>query len=148
MRHSLLILVTILALSACTDTECSTFSDIEAPGWRYGDTITFIPSDTAACTAGAIAVAVRHTNAYEYSNLWLELTYASPDTTVTDTFNVVLADNFGHWRGKGVGIAYQVVDTLLPRVTIDTSSPIHLRHVMRTDTLPDIQQIGIIFTPK
>ena len=99
-------------------------------------------------TEGAIAVAVRHTNGYEYSNLWLELTYSSPDTTVTDTFNVVLADDFGHWRGKGVGVGYQVVDTLLRDITIDATSPIHMRHVMRTDTLADIQQIGIIFSPK
>ncbi len=148
MRHLILILAAIITISACSDTERSAFSDIDAPGWRYGDTITFIPSDTAVCAAGAIAVAVRHTNGYEYSNLWVELTYTSPDTTVADTFNIVLADDFGHWRGKGVGIGYQVVDTLLRDVTIDTSAPMLLRHVMRTDTLQDIQQIGIIFTPK
>jgi len=148
MRYITLILAAIITISACSDTERSAFSDIGAPGWRYGDTITFIPSDTAECAAGNIAVAVRHTNGYEYSNLWLELTYSSPDTIATDTFNIVLADDFGHWRGKGVGIGYQMVDTLLRNVIIDTSAPIYLRHVMRTDTLRDIQQIGIIFTPK
>ena len=49
-------------------------------------------------------VNVRNDINYKYSNLWLFVKITQPgDTTVTDTFEVTLADPTGKWLGKGFG---------------------------------------------
>lgn len=155
-------------ISGCAGGEKSVFHNIDPKGWAYGDTLDFDVSDTAiipddtrslsdgtmsdstasdstSLTTGDIILVIRHSNAYEYSNIWLNLRYQTENAIVNDTLNVSLADDFGNWYGKGMGVSYQFSDTVARNVTIDTSSPIKLWHIMRADTLPDIEQIGIIF---
>lgn len=100
---------------------------------------------TAPLLTGDMILVVRHSNAYEYSNIWLNIRYSARDTVVNDTLNICLADDFGNWYGKGMGVSYQFTDTVARDVTLDTSSPVKVWHIMRADTLPDIEQIGIIF---
>ena len=97
---------------------------------------------------GTLMLSVRHTDAYEYSNLWLELAYPDTDTTVRrDTINLVLADVYGRWRGHGSGPSMQIVDTLSTDFTIHQGDTLILRHIMRVDTLANIEQIGLVFYP-
>lgn len=97
---------------------------------------------------GALALAVRHTNGYPYSNLWLEITIPQADTALVDTVDIRLADPFGQWYGTGIGVSYQRVDTVYPHINILPGAPVTLRHIMRVDTLAEIEQIGLIFTPE
>lgn len=150
-------------ISGCSDGEKSVFHNISPKGWVYGDTLDFdvanttvksgdiesqsdsTASDSTKLLTGDIILVVRHSNAYEYSNIWLSLKYYTENAMVNDTINVSLADDFGNWYGKGMGVSYQYCDTVARNVTIDTSTPIKIWHIMRADTLPDIEQIGIIF---
>jgi gliding motility-associated lipoprotein GldH len=144
----LAIATTILSatLCACSDlgSEHTEWRDIDLPGWRYGHTLTF-NADSDSVAIDKVVLSVRHTDDYEYANLWVELSYASGDTTVADTFDVTLADKFGKWLGTGTGLSYQQNDTLVPRHRVNLGSPLHLRHVMRVDTLQNIDQIGLSY---
>ena len=73
------------ALAGCTSSEQSDYNALGPDGWAYGDTIRFFNSeaDTVALD-GSLAVAVRHTNGYPYSNLWLEITLPEADTVRVD----------------------------------------------------------------
>lgn len=127
--------------------EDAAFVSFDDAGWRYGDTLDFIPAfaDSADATA-RIAVAVRHSNSYEYSNLWLEIqTTDARDSVHIDTVNVILADVFGKWYGRGTGVSYVCTDTLPSVYSLRAGEPVRLRHVMRVDSLLDIEQIGLIF---
>lgn len=135
-------------MCACTSPERSDFQSLPSEGWAYGDTLRFFAQgvDTLAAD-GALAVAVRHTNGYPYSNLWLEISLPQADTVQADTVDIRLADPFGRWFGTGIGVSYQHVDTVYPRISIPGGAPVTVRHIMRVDTLADIEQIGLIFLP-
>lgn len=125
-----------------------TYVAISPSGWAYGDTVAFDGVQADSASAGRLAVMVRHTSSYPYANLWLEITVpcADGDSTVylVDTVNVALADVYGRWLGRGSGVSRFMVDTLHRHYArIDTS--ITLRHIMRVDTLPGLEQLGVIF---
>ena len=54
-----------------------------------------------------------------------------------------LADIYGRWLGSGFGSSYQREITLKPRADIDLTRPVDVRHIMRLDTLRNIERIGI-----
>lgn len=147
----LLLPAVILIMAACSNTtEHSGFTTISPDGWIYGDTVKYCPadSDSTALALCDVVIVVRNNNDYEYSNLWLRLDYPGTDTIHTDTLNVVLADDFGNWLGKGIGGSYQFSDTVLRNVSLDPMGDIKVSHIMRADTLGGIEQIGIIVKEK
>lgn len=142
---------TLLWQCSLQSNERSQFFQIPEDGWRYGETFSFTPLDSAGTSTADVLVAVRNTNAYEFSSIWVELSYHLPqeyalleDTIETDTFKIILSDNYGRWHGKGVGVGFQLADTVLKQAKIDLTKPIRLRHIMRADTLQGIEQMGII----
>lgn len=150
----------LAALHSCIGGESSEYRTFSPGGWAYTDSVVLLPLDSAALASADsaarfvpanVAVAVRHSNGYEYSNLWVELTYHLPgdDDSHRDTFNLILADDLGNWQGTGLGVDYQLVDTVMRHASLDLGRPLSLRHIMRADTLPALQQAGIIIiTPK
>lgn len=120
--------------------------------WLYGDTLT-VRADTLrdSIARGRVAVTLRHTAAYRYSNIWLELSVRTdtvPEAPVrTDTVEISLADPYGRWHGKGMGASFMISDTLPDVYTIRQGGFISLRHIMRLDTLDNIEQAGVTFLP-
>ncbi|MDO4319470.1 MAG: gliding motility lipoprotein GldH [Bacteroidales bacterium] len=153
MRRSALTAVSACILAASLPgclperNDYSGFVAIDPAGWAYGDTIELVPELTDSAAVGRIAVAVRHTDGYLYRNLWLEVTTPLGDTVLADTINVSLADIYGKWHGTGVGVSYIADDTLPGSYCLTRGRPVTLRHIMRADTLHDIEQIGLIFIP-
>lgn len=152
MNHKavLIVLLIMTLLPACQlrHNEYSYYHSFDADGWAYGDSLEFKPEIDDSVSTGALAICLRHTNAYPYSNIWLELQYATDDTTmVRDTLQVQLADDFGRWYGKGSGVSLQLADTVSRNFSLLNGRPMQLRHIMRVDTLHEIEQIGISFTP-
>lgn len=151
MTHKITVLSIILSLClvACVPghNDYSEFTNIPVNGWDYRAPIEFTPQISDSSATGKLIVALRHSNAYIYSNIWIELRRYSPDSSLTgtDTMNIKLADMFGQWYGTGLGTDYQITDTLPSSVTLSQGSRIMIRHIMRQDTLPAIEQIGILF---
>ena len=124
----------------------SQWHTLDNGGWAYADTLTFNNDDADTLEVGRIVVGVRHTANYPYSNLWMEMSYDAGDTVpALDTLEVRLADTFGHWYGSGNGSSYQFTDTVTPRRRIVPGTKVHLRHIMRMDTVPELEQIGLTF---
>ena len=149
MTRILCILCLCLALGACRQPTPSYagFADVPPEGWPYADTLYIEPVLPDSVAVGRLAVAVRHTDGYEYRNLWLEIATPMLDSITADTANVSLADDYGRWYGRGTGVSYMTVDTLPGSYYLTRGRPAQVRHVMRVDTLPGIEQIGIIFIP-
>lgn len=138
--------LSILAGCNAKADEQSAYAMVDASGWSYGDTLHLtITPPCDSIVEGRLAIAVRHTATYDYSNLWLELSYG--DSIVPDTVNIKLADIYGNWFGAGLGLSYQYVDTLEHRIDMKAPADIYVRHIMRVDRLNDIEQIGIIVIP-
>lgn len=135
-----------LLVSACAHHEgASEWKDIEDARWTYGDTLVFNAARTDSVPANLFVMTIRHTDGYEYANVWLEMAYLNADSLVADTFNIALADEFGHWLGSGNGVTFQYTDTLKPSRKVDLASPLRLRHIMRVDTLTEIERIGLTY---
>ena len=64
-------------------------------------------------------------------------------TRRADTIQLVLADDFGRWYGSGSGVSYQYTDTLSRSFRAFRNKPLKLRNIMRRDTLPGIEQVGL-----
>lgn len=149
MRKVLVIISILLCLGACVPghNDYSDFRNIDVDGWSYGDTLEFHPVIGDSTARGVLTLALRHSNSYLYSNLWLEVSYFNDTRSVTDTLNVPLADIYGRWYGSGFGARYQVSDTVALDVTLHRDKPIRVRHIMRADTLRGIEQVGLNFIP-
>ena len=89
---------------------------------------------------------IRHHNAYNYKNIWLQLNTIAPDKSVTkQSLNLNLADDEKGWIGTGMD------DIFDQRIPIG-AEPIHfskglytfvLEHTMREDPLENILSTGI-----
>ncbi len=132
------------------DNYFSAFHAFDEQEWSYAKPVTFAVDTLRDSLArrGTLLLSVRHTTGYEYSNLWLEMSYPLNDSVVkADTFNIILADDFGNWRGAGIGPSLQTTDTLATDFTIRRGEAIKLRHIMRVDNLAEIEQVGIVYLP-
>lgn len=143
------LLVILTATAACsTRDECGSFAAVDAGGWNYGDSLQFVlnmPEDSVI--EGNLAIVVRHSASYDYSNLWLEISYPTVEGLSPDTFNIRLSDSYGNWYGKGLGLSFQQTDTVGRRLKLASPATLSARHIMRVDCLEDIEQIGLYIIP-
>lgn len=142
-----IICLSVLLLFACgksDKTANAAFCDISGQRWAYGDTIRFDLPPDSVCESGRLAIAIRHSASYPYANLWLEVTGPANDSVYVDTINIVLADKYGKRLGRGMGVSFLKIDTLPRAYFLADSTRILVRHIMRVDTLTDIEQLGIL----
>lgn len=144
LRHILFTLVIGAVACGCVDKfdrYSGDFRNIDPEGWAYMSPLDFSPAKVDSIGTGALLFSVRHSNLYPYSNLYIEVDIANN----RDTFNIILADKFGRWHGRGIGTSFQLADTLYRSISLTKDSKVGLRHIMRVDTLPEIEQIGLSF---
>lgn len=142
------VLIAAAMLTACSsEPQYSEFHRLDPAGWAYGDTVSVSFPASDSIVTGTLCVALRHNNGYRFANLWLEITAPAPDGGIyRDTVNVPMADKFGRWYGGGFGTSFQLNDTVARNLTIDMRRPLTVRHIMRLDTLTDIELIGLTFS--
>lgn len=156
-RLGFLLVPIVILFTACIDslsTDRNSFSEfhhIDRTEWLYSDNIVFQADSLRDSTlTGTLLLSIRHTAAYPYSNIWIEISHkdeADSSICFVDTLDVVLANQFGHWYGKGMGSSLQLTDTISNNFRLVRGVPLTVRHIMRVDTLYGIEQIGVIFTP-
>ncbi len=100
-----LILLLLIVFSSCKKIDLfEKTAVIPKQEWSYDlkPTFSFTIEDTTRPYKAYIIV--RHTDAYQYQNLYLNLTvkYPGNDTAVTEKVNVQLADNSRGWYGSGM----------------------------------------------
>lgn len=130
------------------DNYYSSFMSFPDQEWIYARPVEFTVDTLRDRQAdGSLVVAVRHGNDFPYSNIWLEMRYRDIAAREhVDTFNIGLADAFGHWYGRGSGPSVLRTDTVKPHFGIYRGMKIRLRQIMRVDTLTNIEQVGIVFS--
>lgn len=158
MKKLLNVLTLVFLLVACSvdghhgngdDNFFSAFTTFPDTRWAYSDPQIFTVDTLADSISapGALVLTLRHSPAYAYSNIWIELRYDLDDSLArADTINLILADPHGRWRGSGLGNSFRISDTLRT-ASLKRHQRIQLRHIMRTDTLDAIEQIGVSFLP-
>ena len=105
---------------------------------------TFRVSDTSA--RYNFFVVIRHTAAYPYNNIWLNLTTTDPgDTALSQKLNLKLGDNTKGWLGTGMDDVYdhRILINRYPEKLKPGIYTFRLQQIMRQDPLPEILNAGI-----
>lgn len=143
--RAMILAVATLLVSCAGNGDFSHFSTLPDSGWAYGDTLNFDTVRLDSLSTGTLYLALRHSNDYRYSNLWLEVTYDDKGVTKRDTLNLRLADTFGRWQGKGFGSTRQLKTEVARNISPQPGSEVYVRHIMRVDTLTGLHELGVSF---
>lgn len=120
---------------------------IPSQSWSYNNKpyFTFTITDTLATYN--IYIVLRHTDAFNYSNLWLELGSQAPgDTMRTQNINIELASDAKGWEGTGMDDIYEVRKNITPGAVPFKKAGNYtftIAQIMREDPLKHILNVGI-----
>ena len=147
LKTAVLLLFCSLYLAACTN--LGVFEKdvpLKKQQWpaSYKPSFAFTITDTTA--AYQIYLVLRHTDAYNFNNIWVKFTRTGPDTSYTQQADLTLANNAQGWLGTGMDDIWE------HRVPI-TQSPIRFRRsgkyeftleqIMRQDPLLHVLNAGL-----
>ena len=148
---ALLLVVLMLQWTACTRPDGIYERDIPLPGqqWAgsYRPAFAFNISEQDTAYSYNVYIVIRHTDAYNYNNIWIRGSIRQPgDPTVrSDRYDLLLATNEKGWLGTGMEDIYE------QRVLIQQSTKFRrpgeyaltLEQVMREDPLKHVLNIGV-----
>lgn len=139
-----------LCFSSCTKIDLfEKIVSIPAQKWdnKFKPSFSFVISDTTV--AYQLFVILRHTEKYNYTNLWIKLHTKSPDATQSNAqYELPLATNEKGWLGTGMDDIYEHRIGLTPlnqnfyfkkRGTYIFS----IEHIMREEPLEHVMNIGL-----
>lgn len=144
----LLIISVCLWLTACTKLdEFEKNSVVPQNQWSYAfkPAFNFEIKDTTA--SYNLFIVLRHTDAYRYNNIWLNVGTQSPgDTTRYQKFELQLGSDAKGWEGTGMDDIWELRKLI-------TNGPVKFNkagmynfsvaHIMRENPLPNIMSVGI-----
>ena len=146
MKNACILLIVLLA--ACTKIDVfEKNTAFKNHRWQSTEkpSVTFSITDTAS--SYNLYIVLRHSDAYNYSNIWMNVfTHAPADSTKKQVLNLQLANNQQGWLGSGMD------DIFEQRIPI-TSSPIRFKkpgdytfsfeQIMREDPLEHVLNVGL-----
>ena len=135
-----------LCLSTCTTADLYE-KTVSLPGheWKsnYKPEFNFTITDTA--TPYEAFFVVRHTEKYNYNNIWINL-YSQPpgDTLHQAQFELQLATNEKGWLASGMDDIYEHRIRLIPPRQLRSGTyKLILENIMREDPLKEVLNVGI-----
>ena len=147
-RYLLLPLSYCLFLFSCTQIDVyESHTVIPKQKWQQsfsaqGD---FIIQDTSA--AYSIYLVLRHTDAYQYNNIWLNIGLQPPgDRMQIQKVNLVLGNDADGWEGNGMNDIWELRKLLngAPRRFKKPGKySFSISQIMRDDPLPNIMSVGL-----
>lgn len=140
--------IAVCLLSGCRQLDVfeknTTIPDME---WsrQFAATGSFDITDTAAFYN--IYIVLRHTDAYEWNNIWLEVGVKSPgDTMQFQKMDLTLGSDRSGWEGTGMNDIWEVRKQLFgePRRFVRPGRyEFSIRHIMRHDPLRYVMSAGM-----
>ena len=150
MKNHPAVLLTILITFALSCNQINLYelhTSIPNQEWKsnYSCSGKFCVSDTSS--PYNIYLVVRHTDAYAYNNLWINLeTQAPGDSINVEKINLELGDDKYGWHGIGMGDIWETRKklTLVPCKFKKTGSYSYkINHIMRDDPLKNVLSVGM-----
>lgn len=141
-----LFLITLTAMTSCSKGVSYSQVDNIGGGWEKDSVYTYTIDVDNTKELYELDIVLRNDNTYPDQNLWLKVEWKDPsDTHHTDTLNIFLADEFGRWRGRGIGSNYNNLILYKDSLTYDAAGTYEYRisHLMRHNTLNGLTQIGL-----
>jgi gliding motility-associated lipoprotein GldH len=130
-------IILVLLLTGCNDGyRFSKYQDVSVSNWQYKDTLTFELPEIKSTQD--LALGIRYTELYKYSNFWLKVI----EDGKTSRHSVTLFDKKGYPVGKSLGSHHTVV------VALKNINPgkhtIQIVQNMRENPIKGISAVGIL----
>ena len=148
MKRIIIYLIIILGVSSCAKIDLfEKQHSLPAQQWFYNDVpgFTFNIADTTATYS--IYVVLRHSDQYQYNNLWIRLGSKAPGDSIRfQNINLKLATDAKGWDGSAMDDIYEVRKLISP-------GPVHFKtagdyffsiaQIMRENPLRHIFSVGL-----
>jgi gliding motility-associated lipoprotein GldH len=145
--HSFIVVLVLVLLSSCnSNTVFSKYETFAENEWAAKNKVTFKIPVTDSVNLHNIYFMVRHAESYPYSNLFLFVSTKYPDGKVlSDTMELVLANQKGQWLGEGAGDLYDYKVAVKKNIRFAQKGnyEFSFEQGMRVDPLPLIMDLGI-----
>jgi gliding motility-associated lipoprotein GldH len=148
LKNLLLILLPLLLITSCG--KIGVFektASIPSQVWEYNYKPSFTFTITDTTTAYNVFIVVRHTDAYNYNNLWLTVGSQAPaDTIHYQNINLELGNDAKGWEGTGIDDIFEVRKNITPG-PVPFKNPgnytFTIAQIMRENPLKHILNVGI-----
>jgi gliding motility-associated lipoprotein GldH len=137
--------VGVIISASCTQTNVfENNTTIPGNAWKNSFAIkgSFTVTDTLAPYKTFIVL--RHTDAYKYSNIWLNLGLQAPgDSMRYSKINIELGTDAGGWMGTGMNDIWELRQLILVPLKKAGSYNYSITQIMRDDPLPAVMSAGL-----
>ncbi|MBO5720803.1 MAG: gliding motility lipoprotein GldH [Bacteroidales bacterium] len=140
-------LMVLLCYSCTQSTITHTYQSLPYSGWERDSILNYtvvVDSLTGKCN---IDIELAYNNSYPYSNIYLFVSAndSTENCIFSDTLNIVLADEFGQWKGDGWGSLYQQREWYKKHYAFPTEGvyEIRIKQGMRDNPIQGIEKVGV-----
>ncbi|OIR08391.1 gliding motility lipoprotein GldH precursor [mine drainage metagenome] len=145
MKPSLFFIAAFVFITSCTSLDVyEKTTAFPSHEWNSKELLpfTFTIKDTSSLYN--FYVVLRHEDAYQYKNIWLNIKIKDPDSTYSIKREFTLADNT-KWLGTGMDdiIEHRIAFNPIPISLKKGDYTFTLQQIMREDTLQHILNAGI-----
>ena len=135
----------LMIFVSCSSPEGVFEKNITIPSYswnkNFAATGTFTISDTAS--KYDIYLVLRHTDAYPYNNIWLNVGLKGPGDSIFQKVDLLLGNDATGWEGSGMNDIWEMRKLLEVRHHFRKGVyNFDIRHVMREDPLKGIMSAG------
>ena len=148
MKRIVIFISVVLGIASCAKIDLfEKQHSLPAQEWFYNDVpgFTFNINDTTA--AYAIYVVLRHSDQYQYNNLWIRLGSKAPgDSTRFQNINLKLATDAKGWEGSAMDDIYEVRKLISPgpvQFKMSGDYFFSIAQIMRENPLKHIFSVGL-----
>ena len=137
-----------LSLLSCSRNEVFfEYHPIDSNGWQADDVLVFSPVIDDPLATYDLFLEVRNDNRYAYQNLWLYIDGLQENNVAAPfppPFEVLLANEFGKWNGKGFSFVYELSVPYRQGMRFSRAGEhrITIRHGMDNSLLVGLKSIG------
>jgi gliding motility-associated lipoprotein GldH len=140
-----IIFIVVCCLTACNQIELfEKNTPIPNLKWQnnYNATGSFIITDTTSLYN--VFVVLRHTDAYAYNNIWLNIGLQAPgDSMKTQKINLPLGSDAQGWKGVGMNDIWEVREKIARLSLKKGSYAFSIAQIMRDNPLQHIMSVGL-----
>jgi gliding motility-associated lipoprotein GldH len=145
-RNIAILLLTVLLFSCAKIDLFEQQAEIPSQQWFYENNPTFTFQITDTTSLYNLYIVLRHTDAYNYNNIWLRLGSKGPgDTIHFQNINLLLANDANGWEGTGADDIFEVRKNITPGPVPFKKPGIYtfsIAQIMRENPLGHILDVG------
>lgn len=150
-RNRLYRILTLSVLASCFFASCATVDVFEKNvaipnhAWssQFKPSISFVISDTTSLYD--VSLVIRHTDAYRYKNIWVNLTLQPPaGESKSQSLELPLATDSKGWLGTGMDDIFEHRIPVFRSIQLNKGAyQFEIANIMREDPLEHVMNIGI-----